>query len=441
MKKKIILIFTLCFSFNIFGKEIFYGEHFTGLQYINADIKNDGNLKTGTYKDTSFILGKGNYHFINYPENYEGIFKYDVRYDRDKEHGDLGYTALGGRYQFNGWGNKGAVIGIKGALDYDNFYEKPNAYFRRYNIEDDYPRITGPMQDYENFGFKLYGEFFKKLPHGFTVGVWNDIVFARNSNQSQVTLITNELFSSTTNPYDNKKYTTVTVTPRIIYENKHFEDESGKFVFEAYMENRQYYNSKFEVNKTYQERYYKYIINPQYIFNKNIDNINIFAYTAFENEKFEYLSYWQHVYKLTPKIEYKKNKIKIGFKGGGYEFKDQIGMTFDNDELFSYKKADVYTAWMIAPKIYFEYNIIDNYYLGNEIIYRKGQWETNTEGQDFNEESYIFYWKYEKEIRDNVFFLLKNSYEIYRVTGDVPEYRSLPSENDIRILTGFKVIF
>ncbi|MGL6114675.1 MAG: hypothetical protein ACRC1R_06525 [Cetobacterium sp.] len=440
MRKKYLFLLLAISSIYAHGEQIFHGEHFTGVEHISADIKGNNSAKTGNTYNNSFILGKGKYDFINYPQDYEGFFKYDVRYSDDKEHGDIGYTALGGRYQYNGWGKKGVVLGIKGALDHDNFYEKPNPYYRRYMIEDDYYRITGPMQDYENFGFKFFGEFFKKLPYGFTVGLWNDLVFARNSNQSQVTLITNEYFSAPNNPYDNKKYATITVTPRIIYETKFFKDEAGKFVFEAYMENRQYYNSKFEVNKKYQDKYYKYIVNPQFVFSRTLGNWNFFNYSAFENEKFQYLDYWQHVFKTTPKIEYKKDKIKLGFAGGGYEFKDQIGMTFDNDEFFSYKKADQYSAWMISPKAYIEYNIYKNYSIGNEIIYRKGQWKTKTERQDFNEQSYIFYWKYEKQLKDNIYFLFKNSYEIYKTTGNLPKERMLPSEHDIRFLSGFKVI-
>ena len=97
---------------------------------------------------------------------------------------------------------------------------------------------------------------------------------------------------------------------------------------------------------------------------------------AFENEKFEYLDFWQHIFKLTPELEYRKSKLKLGINGGGYDYEDEIGIIFDNKEILGYKKADSYYAWIFAPRIYAEYNLWQNFYLGQEINYRYGEWET-----------------------------------------------------------------
>lgn len=420
--------------------QIFNGEHFTGIEYQHSDIKNMGE---DSLDATTLTLGKGYYNFINYPVNFEGVFKYDVKGEHHSIVDDISYSSVGGRFQYNGWGNKGIILGVKGALDYDNFYESYNDYFSRHVVEGNYPRKSGKQKDENDFGVKFYGDVFKKLDHGFTFGIWNEVVVGKEEVTKPIPIVTDDgvviVDTKSSNVYDNTSVS-ITVTPKMIYENQLTEDH--KFVLEAYMENRKYYNKKFEVEGREEDRYYKYVITPQMSSKGSItENINYNNYMAFENEKFEYLDFWQHIFKTTPRIEYRKNKLVLGFSGGGYDYEDEIGIIFDNQELFGYKKSDTYSAWIFSPRAYIEYNIWKDFYLGQETAYRHGEWETDTEDQYMDETSYIFYWKYEKEFVQDVFFLLKNSYEIYRTSTNIPKEKRLPDENLVRITAGVKAYF
>ena len=440
MKKIQIIIFLFIFYSVSFGDQIFYGEHYTGIEYLHSNIIGTDSSNIDAY---TLTLGKGSYSFINYPQNFEGTFKYDIKGENHGMLDNIGYASMGGRFQYNGWGNKGIILGVKGALDYDNFYETYSDYFSRYVIEEEYPRKSGKTKDEEDVGVKFYGDLFKKMGHGVTLGFWNDIVAGKEEIYDPISIVTSEgadaVFSEDSET-DSNTSLSVTITPKLIYE-KPF-DNGIKFVFEGYMENRKYYNEKFEVNDREEDTYYKWVINPQLITKNQItDNITFNSYTAFENEQFQYLSYWQHIFKITPKLEYSKGKCKFGVSGGGYDFDDEIGMVFDNKELFAYKKADGYSAWIFSPKIYLEYNVKGGFYLGHESNYRYGQWETSEENQYMEERAFIFYWKYINKLSESTDFIVKNSYEIYNFATDIPEENQLPEENVVRISLGFRSVF
>ena len=170
MKKIYIAAMFLLGSTALIGAtQIFNGEHFTGIEYQHSRLKGTGN-DVDNINVYTLTLGKGSYSFINYPINFEGTFKYDIKGENHSISDDISYSSFGGRFQYNGWGNKGFIIGMKGSLDYDNFYEKYDNYFSRYIIEGDYPRKSGKHKDEEDIGVKFYGDAFKKLGHGFTVG-------------------------------------------------------------------------------------------------------------------------------------------------------------------------------------------------------------------------------------------------------------------------------
>jgi hypothetical protein len=352
---------------------------------------------------------------------------------------NIGYASIGGRFQYNGWGNDGIVLGVKGALDYDNFYESYSDYFTRYVIEGDYPRKSGKVKDEDDMGVKFYGDTFKKLGHGITVGFWNNIVVAKEEVDESISVITSD-GSDVELSESSDPYLSITITPKIIYE-KQF-DNGIKFVFEGYMENRKYFNETFEVDGSEEDTYYKWVLNPQLIVkNKITENITFNSYSAFENEQFQYLSYWQHILKTNPKLEYSKGKWKAGIGGGGYDFDDEIGIVFDNKELLAYKKSDEYSAWIFAPKLFLEYNVSGGLYLGHESNYRYGEWQSSDESQYLAERSFIFYWKYISKLIENTEFIFKNSYEIYRYYTDISDENQLPEENAVRISIGFKSTF
>jgi len=439
-RKYIVAIFLLSSS-TLFGvTQIFSGEHFTGIEYQHSSIKD---MKVDGVEAYTLTLGKGYYSFINYPVNFEGTLKYDVKGENHSVADNISYSSFGGRFQYNGWGNKGIILGLKGSLDYDNFYENYNDYFSRYLVEGDFPRKTGKQKDEEDLGIKFYGDLFKKLDHGFTVGFWNDIVVGKEEVTKPIPLITEDgviiVDPKDSNIYDNTSLS-LTITPKIIYEN--YLTEGTRFIFEGYMENRKYYNKNFTIEGKEKDSYYKFIINPQLSSQGSIGkNITYKNYMAFENEQFEYLDFWQHIFKLTPELEYNKSKLKLGINGGGYDYEDEIGIIFDNKEILGYKKADSYSAWIFSPRIYAEYNLWENFYLGQEIAYRYGEWETDDENQYLDETSYIIYSKYQKKIVEDIEFILKTSYEIYRTTTNIPKENRLPEENIIRVTVGFKTYF
>ncbi|WP_321328003.1 hypothetical protein [uncultured Ilyobacter sp.] len=440
MKKIQLIIFLFIIQGISFGEQIFYGEHYTGIEYLHSDLIGEETSDIDAY---TLTLGKGYYSFINYPEDFEGTFKYDVKAENHSMLDNIGYASLGGRFQYNGWGNKGIILGVKGALDYDNFYETYSDYFSRYIIEGEYPRKSGKTVDEEDLGIKFYGDVFKKMGHGITIGFWNDIVVGKEEIDDPISVVTSDgssvVFSEDDESYENESLS-LTITPKIIYENLF--DNGIKFVFEGYMENRKYYNETFEINDREEDTYYKWVINPQLITKNRItENLTFDSYTAFENEQFQYLSYWQHIFKTTPKLEYSKGKWRSGISGGGYDFDDEIGIVFDNRELFAYKKADEYSAWIFSPRIYLEYNVKGGFYVGHESNYRYGEWQTSTEDQYLEERGVIFYWKYIKKLSEVTSFIVKNSYEIYRFSTDISEEDQLPGENVIRISTGFKTVF
>lgn len=441
MGRRYIAAIFVCASTSLFGvTQIFNGEHYTGIEYLHSDIKGMRIDNIDTY---TLTLGKGHYNFINYPIDYEGAFKYDIKGENHSELDNISYSSLGGRFQYNGWGDKGIILGVKGSLDYDNFYENHNDYFTRSVIEGDYPRKSGKEKDEEDFGVKFYGDLFKKLDHGFTVGFWNELVVGKDEVSKPIPLVTDDGVIIA-NPKDSDAYTntsvSLTITPKLIYEN--YITDGTRFVFEGYMENRKYYNETFKVEGSEEDRYYKYVLTPQLSSKGKVgEHINYNNYMAFENERFEYLDFWQHIFKVTPELEYKKNKLRIGLAGGGYDYEDEIGIVFDNKELFGYKKSDSYSAWIFSPKIYVEYNIWKDLYIGHETTYRHGEWEANDEDQYLDETSYIFYWKYEKKIYENISFILRNSYEIYRTSTNIPKEKRLPDENIIRISSGVKAYF
>jgi len=441
MGRRYIAAMFLLGSASLMGAtQIFNGEHFTGIEYQHSDIKG---MEVDSIDAYTLTLGKGYYNFINYPVDFEGVFKYDVKGENHSILDNISYSSFGGRFQYNGWGNKGFILGVKGSLDYDNFYENHNDYFSRYIIEGDYPRKSGKQKDEEDFGVKFYGDAFKKLDHGFTVGFWNELVVGKEEVTKPIPLVTDDgvviVDPKDSNLYDNTSVS-LTITPKIIYEN--YITDGTRFVFEGYMENRKYYNKKFTVDEGEKDRYYKYVVTPQLSTKGNIgETINYNNYMAFENERFEYLNFWQHIFKVTPGAEYKKDRLKLGIAGGGYDYEDEIGIIFDNREIFGYKKADSYSAWIFSPKVYVEYNIWKHFYVGQETTYRHGEWETDDEDQYLDETSYIFYWKYQRKIYEDIELIFKNSYEMYRTSTNIPREKRLPEENIIRLTAGVKAYF
>lgn len=438
MKKKYIAAMFLLGSTALIGAtQIFNGEHFTGIEYQHSNIKNIDAENIDAY---TLTLGKGYYSFINYPIDFEGVFKYDIKGENHSISNDIAYSSFGGRFQYNGWGNKGFILGVKGSLDYDNFYEKYNDYFSRYIIEGDYPRKSGKQKDEEDIGVKFYGDAFKKLDHGFTIGFWNEIVVGKEETSDSIPIIFNKGVTIVDGDNYANESVSITITPKVIYEN--YLTEGIRFVFEGYMENRKYYNQTFTVDGGEEDQYYKYVVTPQLSIKGKIgNNINYNSYIAFENESFQYLNYWQHIFKVTPKMEYEKDKLKIGIAGGGYDYEDEIGIIFDNKELLGYKKSDSYSALIFSPKVYIEYNMGKHFFIGQETAYRHGEWETDDQDQYLDETSYIFYWKYQRKIYEDIEFILKNSYEIYRSNTNISENKMLPEEDIVRLTIGVKAYF
>ena len=436
-RKALITLLIITISIKSLCGQVFYGEHYTGIEYLNSNLLNEGENSLDNY---SITLAEGAYDFVNYPQNFEGNFKYDVKREEHSMLDEIGYRSVGGRFQYNGLGSRGIILGVKGSLDYDNFYEAYNDYFSRYMIEGEYSRKSGKTKTEDDLGIKFYGDVFKKIGNNITVGFWNDIVLGKDESEEPLSILIPKTGDISISDQSSNTSVSLTVSPKIIFQKEIL--TGTRFIFEGYMENRKYDQPEIQVDDNKEDSYYKWVLNPQFTSKGKIgDNISYNNYTAFENEKFQYSDSWQHILKISPNLEYSKNKFKLGIKGGGYDFEDEIGIVFDNNEIFGYKNSNDYSAWIISPKLFLEYNFYNDFYIGNETKYRYGEWESSEQSQYLEEKSYIFYWKYVKRITDNVDMVLKNSYEIYRYSTDILEEKRLPDENILRLGLGVRAVF
>jgi hypothetical protein len=411
-----ILIFILL-SLNIYSQTVFNGLHQSEYELAQSDYEN--------YNVSTFVPAKGSVNYYNNQLKFDGNLKYKFTTSTNSESDeDMSYSAFGGRWQYNGI--KDATIGLKGALDYDYLFINKESYYTRIEREEYLP-YSGNLQSESSFGIKFYAnKYFHPAPK-ITTGFWNEYAVTKiekNDYNKMIIYKNGNLESDTDNSY-------LTVTPRFLYV-----DELGsfKFVGEAYVDVRKYFTGMVDLNGDEKDYFYKTIVNPQFIYNKETKSQIAYVYANVENEKMMTIDYWQHVFKVAPRYEYRGiKKVKLGATGAGYEKQEEIGINFDNKELIAIKQSNTYRADVFAWKLYAEYSITDSWSIGNELINRNGKWKDGDNGAYLDEEHNITYLKYIYKYSEKGNIEVKNSYEIYRNSNDLDINKAPIEENMFRI--------
>jgi hypothetical protein len=409
----------LVIATNIYSETVFHGSHQTEFELAQSDYQ--------SYEVTTFVPAKGSFDYYNNQLQFDGNLKYKFANTSHSEYDDdMNYSAFGGRWQYNGI--KDVTLGVKGALDYDYLVISDESYFTRIEREE-YLQYSGNLQSEDSFGIKFYAnKYFKPTPKIVT-GFWNEYAVTKldKNDYDKVEIYeNNSLETDTDNSY-------LTVTPRFLYID---EWDALKFVGEAYVDVRKYFTGLVDLNGTEKDYFYKTIVNPQIIYNKESDSQTAYVYANVENEKMMTIDYWQHIFKVAPKYEYRGiSKVKLGAGGAGYEKQEEIGMNFDNKELIAIKLSNTYRANVFAWKVYGEYALTDSWAIGNEFINRAGKWEDseNNNGGFLNEEHNITYLKYTYNYSESGNIEVKNSYEIYRNQNDLDVLKGPIEENIFRI--------
>lgn len=417
--KKLLIFFC---SFNIIFAEIYQHNHYSGLEYSDSDILN--------ISSNSLILADGELRFVLRDLNMDGDFTYNIRRDEHSLLNSIEYTSFGGRLQYNGI--KNFVLGIKGGLDYDDFYKNSKKYFSRYHEEYPYLTKSGKVENDEDFGVKIYNEIIKKPRKDMIYGLWNEILII-DENIEKSTRVDKLNFDD--GSYRDETFA-LTITPRFIYIKN--PTENIKFVGEIYSENRIYFNKKIEGRDGVKDRrsYYKHIIVPQLIVDKKWDENKIYSYLSFENEKYQYIDYWQHKLMWSPKLSLKFNKLSFFLGGGGYEYQDEIGIKFDNKELFAFKLADRYSSRIFSIKSVIKYEIYKNLYGGFEYGYKNGSWKDDFNDGYMNLDYKIGFIEYRLKKAKYLDFSFKYSIEKYDYKYDISEEKAIPDDRVNRISIG-----
>jgi hypothetical protein len=163
------------------------------------------------------------------------------------------------------------------------------------------------------------------------------------------------------------------------------------------------------------------------------DYFKLYVYTSLEMEKLQHLDYLQWKFRTSPSLGWDLGRLSLGISGAGYEFQDEIGIEFDNRELIAYKKADRYSAWVLAVKGFAFYDLNPSLRAGLESGYRGGSWEQG--GEDGLLEEYVFISSLEVHLGAGPRWDLsvKGSLELYQFHHVIPVEKELPSERVFRI--------
>ncbi len=285
----------------------------------------------------------------------EWSFNYINRFDYHSILGWLSFNGFGGRYQYNTIPHM--VIGIKGSLDNNRFVEVYNNWFRRFEIEDPIMRKSGRYKSDINYGIKNYYDIFFKPLDGFTWGFWNYITIGENQFISPILLQNISTESARDNLSINSfksPESIVQITPRVIYELK---GNNNRFVAELYMDNRLYLLDSVDINNKDYIYFFKIVAAPQWIVDWEGKHSKFYMYSAATAEFMQYSGYVQWVIKTSPRIDWDFNRFHFGLSGAGYEFLDEIGIVFDNNELLAFKNAGSYSAFIFGVKGHFSFNL------------------------------------------------------------------------------------
>ncbi|MDC7223523.1 MAG: hypothetical protein PQJ60_07255 [Spirochaetales bacterium] len=376
--------------------------------------------------DLSFILGEGIYRYFD--SSQELSVNYQCRMDYHNSLGRISFGGLGGMYQYNSIPH--FIVGLKGALDDNRLIEVYDNWFIRSLTEDPYPRKSGKYVEEINYGIKLYGDLLFKPYPKITWGFWNQAVLGDDATEEAVSLTGEETadFASDLSLESPALY--LQSTPRGIYELR---GEHQRFVGEVYMDNRVYLGKTITVEEGEYQAFYKVVVVPQWIVDWHFAPFHLFVYSAFQGEKFQHLDYIQWTFKTSPDLSWEHRRWRGGLSGGGYEFQEEIGITFDNNEFIAYKKASSYSLWVLAFKGRLFYDLTPSLTAGVESGYRGALYRDDGDEGLWEEYFFIASAEFSRSLNDRWTMTLKGSGEGYLFNGEISEDLMLPSENVLRL--------
>lgn len=317
-------------------------------------------------------------------------------------------TAIGLKYSY--YGIKGLSLGIKGSLENNYFLEEYKNSFDFKNFKYDQGENKEKSEDeyyksYRDFGLKLYGEAAHKTENNLVLIMWNELTL-------------DKLESNLPKAHESIE-PTITITPKVIYENKIL--ENSKFLTEVFLENRQYFNRKIDLEGKEKDFYSKFVLTQHLIFDEKLgENFSFMANNSLTYEQINGNKNGQLILKISPRLKYTTDKLDISISGGEFRFQDEMGMTYDFYELFAYKLVGnpnfkrmtfedywKYEANCFSLKSNIRYKILKNYVLGSEVAYRKGEYsefvsELKSNSAYLTEKSYGVFGELEKNLQNNL---------------------------------------
>ncbi len=375
--------------------------------------------------DFSIIAADGSINFADSKQ--EWSLNYINRFDYHNILGLLSFNGFGGRYQYNKIPHM--VIGIKGTLNNNRFVEVYNNWFSRFEIEDPIMRKSGRYKSDINYGIKNYYDIFFKPLDGFTWGFWNYITIGENQFKSPILLqnISTELARDnlSVNSFESPE-STIQITPRVIYELK---GNYNRFVAELYMDNRFYLLDSVDINNQDYRYFFKIVAAPQWIVDWKGKHSQFYMYSAATAEIMQYLGYVQWIVKTSPKVDWDFNRFHFGLSGAGYDFLDEIGIVFDNNELLAFKNAGSHSAFIFAVKGYLSFDIFPFLYVGVEPSYGGGLVIDGSNQFFMDELTFSVFLQTDLEISDKWKISLRSSGKFIYYSSILNATDPLPNEN------------
>lgn len=375
--------------------------------------------------DLSLIAAEGS--VSSYNSSSEWSFNYRNRFDYHSVLGWISFNALGGRFQYNNVPH--FIFGIRGALDNDRFIEAGGNWFERFEEEEPFMRKSGRYGSHMDYGLKGYGDLFFKPLKGITWGFWNSFVLIENNPLSLSLLQGDSIPSGYFSSFGESPQLYFQSTPRIIYELKGY---SNRLVAELYMDNRLYLLGDVDLNGLDYSYFFKIAFVPQWIVNWKGDHFAIEKYSAASAEIVQHITYAQLVFKTSPVLSWSFSPLRFGIRGGGFEFRDEIGIIFDNNELLGLKLAGPYFSFIFSPLGFVTIDIFPFLTIGAEAAYRGGLSIADGERFFLEELSLSGYLQSEIAMGEDWRLFLKGGVEYINGTSELDGVDALPGETMIR---------
>lgn len=378
--------------------------------------------------DLSFIAAEGSVSSFN--SRSEWSFNYRHRFDYHSILGWSSFNALGGRYQYNAVPH--FIFGLRGALDKDRFITVEGNWFDRFEVEEPFMRKSGRYGSDIDYGLKGYGDLFFKPLERWTWGIWNSVVLADIEPTSLSLLKGDSAPSQLSFAYWESPQLYLQSTPRVIYELK---GDFNRLVVELYMDNRFYLLGAVDLEGSDYFYFFKIAFVPQWIVNWKGRRLNINSYSAASVEVVQHTDP-QLVFKTSPSFSWEFLPFRFGISGGGYEFRDEIGIIFDNNEIlglkFILKQTGSVFSFAFSPKAFIAFDVTSFLSIGAEASYRGGL--SIIEGKQFYLEELFLtaYLQSEIALSEKWSLFMKGGFDHILGTSLLDGPESLPGETIIR---------